>query len=172
MKSVLETERLFLREFNERDVDRWHEITSDSETLSFWPSPFSYEQAEQWILRAIKSYSDLGFGRYAIVEKSSSTLIGDCGFLKAEILGNQENDLGYILDRQYWGKGYATEAAKACFDFGTTSLGMTRIVATMETSHIASKKVAEKIGLSVKKEFLNERNRNKPTFLLTFESQS
>ncbi len=148
---------------------RWHTITSDPETLSFWPSPFTYEQAEGWVNRAIKSYSDLGYGRYALIEKESSILVGDCGFLEIDLLGNRENDLGYILDKEYWGRGLATEAAKACLNFGIKSLGMKRMVATMETSHLASKKVAEKIGFSVTEEFINEKNCNKPTYLMIYE---
>ena len=118
----------------------------------------------------MKNYSDLGFGRYALIEKKSSLLIGDCGFLKIELLGHQEIDLGYILDRDFWGKGFATEAATACMNYGVNSLGIKKIVATMETTHLASKKVAEKVGFSVVKEFINEKNRNNSTYLLTYEA--
>lgn len=165
----METDRLYIRKFVEADIERWYEITSDPETLSFWPSPFTKKQAEDWVNLAIKNYSNLGYGKFALIEKDSSILIGDCGFLDINLFDHRENDLGYILGKEYWGKGFATEAAKACLHFGINSFGMRRLVATMEITHHASKRVAEKIGFVVTREFINKKNGNKDTYLMSYD---
>jgi len=167
MQTTLETDRLRLRELTRDDVGPLHSILSDPVTMQFWPQPFDLEAVERWVQRSMDSYRDLGFGRYAVLLKSTGELIGDCGFMKVEVNGVQENDLGYIIDKQYWGQGYAAEAAKACLQYGLTNLKMKRIVASMESKHLASKAVAEKIGLYLEREFINTRNRNLPTFLFS-----
>lgn len=170
MRKILETDRLILRELTLEDVDRIYQILSDPITMQFWPKPFDYEGAERWVRRSVEAYRDLGFGRYAIVLKPLGLLIGDCGFMRVEVNGVQENDLGYILDKKYWNQGFATEAAKACLQHGLEQLKMNRIVASMETKNLASKAVAEKIGLRLEREFTNPRNRDLPTFLLSIEA--
>lgn len=169
MKQILETDRLILRKLTLNDVDRVYQILSDPITMAFWPKPFDYEGAERWVKRSIDFYRDLGFGRYAMILKSSGELIGDCGFMRVEVNGIQENDLGYILDKTFWNQGFATEAAKGCLQYGLDKLRMERIVASMETKHVASKAVAEKIGLRFEQEFINTRNRNLLTTLLSIE---
>jgi RimJ/RimL family protein N-acetyltransferase len=105
--------------------------------MQFWPKAFDRAGSERWVQRSIDAYRDLGFSRYGIILKSSGELIGDCGFMRIEVNGVQENDLGYILDKKYWGQGYATEAAKACLQYGFDKLNMKRIVASMETESLS-----------------------------------
>lgn len=170
MCQILETDRLILREITPADTDRLHQILSDPITMQFWPKPFDRDGAERWVHRSVTAYRDLGFGRYAVILKSSGELIGDCGFMRVEVNGVEENDLGYILDRKFWNQGFATEAAKACLHYGLHELKMKRIVASMETKNLASKAVAKKIGLRLEREFLNARNRDLPTYLFSIEA--
>ena len=163
---ILETERLRLRELTLDDVEPMHAILSDPITMQFWPQPFEREGTERWVNRSIAAYRELGFGRYAVILKASGELIGDCGFMRSEVNGILENDLGYIFDKQVWSQGFATEAAKACLQYGIDHLNMKRVVASMETKHLASRAVAEKIGLRFECEFINARNRHRPTALL------
>lgn len=169
MQKVLETERLILRELTPEDVERVFALLSDPITMQFWPKPFDREGAESWLKRAITSYRENGFGRYAVILKSSGDFIGDCGLMRSEVNGVLENDLGYIIDHRFWRKGYGSEAAKACLDYGLQVLKMKRIVANMETKHLASKAVAVKLGFRMEREFLNLKNRNLPTYLLSIE---
>ena len=170
MNEILKTNRLILRKLTFDDVDRIYQILSDPITMQFWPKPFDYEGAERWVKRSIDAYRDLGFGRYAVILKSSGELIGDCGYMRTKVNGVEENDLGYILDKKFWNQGFATEAAKACLQYGLEVLKMKRIVASMETKNLASKAVAENIGLRLEQEFVNSRNRDLPTFLLSTEA--
>jgi ribosomal-protein-alanine N-acetyltransferase len=167
MKKILETQNLILRKLTIDDIDMLTRIFSDPITMQFWPKPLDRNEVQKWIQDSIDSYELNGMGRFAVILKSNDECIGDCGLRTSEINGINENDLGYILDKKFWGHGYATEAAEACLHYGFKTLGLNRIVANMETRHIASKRVAEKIGLQIECEFINLRNRNFLTFLLS-----
>lgn len=168
MHPVLETERLILRELTLNDLDALHRIFSDPITMRFWPAPFTLDATQQWIERNWRNYVTLGFGRWALILKDSGELIGDCGVVQAEVDGKPEYDLGYILHHPYWNRGYATESAAACLHQAINTFGLRRIVANMATDHIASRRVAEKIGMQREKTFLNPRNRNLPTYLYAY----
>lgn len=170
MKKILETKNLILREYTTDDLEEWYMIVSDPETMNFWPEPFTKQQAKDWIESSLEDYQKLRRGRYALTLKANNKLIGDCGFKRYEIQGRMENDLGYIIDKAFWGQGYATEAAKACLDYGLEVLKLERIIANMESTHIASKRVAEKLGMKLEKEFHNPKNLNKHTLLYSIMS--
>lgn len=163
--NILETERLLLRQQTFADVESLYRIFSDPITMSFWQSPFTLEATRNWITRNIHSYSQLGFGRWAVLLKENQQLIGDCGILPMEINGVLEYDLGYIIHYPYWQNGYATEAVEACKQYGFKTCKMTRLIANMPTNHLASIKVAEKIGMTWEKTFNNPKNRGIPTHI-------
>ena len=165
---MIETNRLILREWEQADLNDLYKILSDPETMSFWPEPFSREGVQSWIDHSKQSFKEFGFGRMAILLKDSKKIIGDCGFKRATIDGKEENDLGYIVYKDYWGQGFGSEATLAALKFGIQELGLRRIVANMEVTHLASRAIAEKMGLTLEKTFLNPRNRNKKTLLLSW----
>jgi RimJ/RimL family protein N-acetyltransferase len=167
--TALETPRLLLRQLAISDLDDLYRILSDPITMAFWPAPFTREATQAWIERSIQSYRDHGFGRYAVILKESQALIGDCGILKNAIDGVIENDLGYIIFRDYWRQGYASEAAAACKRYGLETLQLDRICANMAADNLASRRTAEKIGLRFEREFYNARNRNLLTYLYAIE---
>jgi RimJ/RimL family protein N-acetyltransferase len=169
LKVIIETRRLLIRGYSVDDIPLLHKILSDPKTMSFWPELFSLEQTAAWIERSMKSYIENGFGRYAVLLKHAGELIGDAGILKSEINGKTENDLGYIIHHSFWNNGYATEASGAILLRGLGSIGLRRIAANMACNHRASAHVAEKIGMKKELEFINNRNRNLPTFLYSIE---
>ena len=167
-ETIIETARVKMRRFSMEDVPTLYKILSDPITMKFWPQPFDLEGTKNWIQLSLKGYESTGLGRFALIHKESGQLIGHCGFLRTMINGKLENDLGYILDKNYWGQGLASEAAAACLKFGTETLGLNRIVANMEDLHVESRKVAEKIGMRFELTFINPRNRNLNTWLLVY----
>lgn len=167
--SVLETNRLILREYSFDDSKELFAILSDSRTMSFWPAPSSRFQAEEWLQRNLTRYREWGFGRWGIVLKETNRLIGDCGIVIAEIDGQLEHDLGYILHHPYWQQGLAYEAAQACKDYAFRELKMTRLCANMPYNHEGSRKIAEKIGMMKEREFNNPKNRNILTYLYAIQ---
>lgn len=165
---LLKTERLLLRKYTMDDLPKLHKIFSDPITMSFWPSAFTYEQSEQWIQRSIENYSK-DLGRFAVVLQQTNQLIGDTGILSLEIAGKEENDLGYIISSSYWNHGFGFEAANAVMKYGFEVLKLKRICANMPVEHIRSRKVAEKLGMTLEKHFINSRNRDIKTWLYTKE---
>ncbi|MGD8189604.1 GNAT family N-acetyltransferase [Brevibacillus ginsengisoli] len=169
MTKIIETNRLIFRRYTEDDIDSLFRILSDPITMGFWPSPFSYELVSSWIKRNLSNYQELGFGRWAVILKESGELIGDCGITRSDLNGTMENDLGYIIDHNYWNRGYAFEAANACKNYAFEQLKLERLCANMPINHSRSKNVALKIGMNLEKVFINHRNRDIQTYLLSIE---
>lgn len=162
--AVLETPRLLIRRFRQDDLDAFAAIMGDALTLRLWPRTFTREETAGWIDRAIAQSERPGYGRRAVVLKDSGRLVGDAGILRLELMGRERNDLGYILDRAVHGRGLASEAASALRDHAFAS-GLGDVWANMATDHTASRRVAEKIGMTLVATFRNARNRNMETCL-------
>ncbi len=146
MKTVLETERLLLREYIEDDADAFFRLNSDPEVLRYVPDKalVDVDQARQILVdHPIADYRKHGFGRGACILKSAGENIGFAGLKYLEELG--EVDLAYRLMRAYWGRGLATEAAIASVQFG--QLGLKRIVGLVMPENVASIRVLEKAAL-------------------------
>jgi ribosomal-protein-alanine N-acetyltransferase len=149
---ILETFRLSLREFSPDDVDALALILSDAETMRYYPKPFDRAAVEQWIARNLCRYAEDGHGLWAMVLKSTGELIGDCGLTVQIVDGAKELEIGYHVRRDRWGQGLATEAARACRDFGFSRLGLDRLISLIRPENVPSRRVAEKNGMTVWKE--------------------
>ncbi|HET6401374.1 MAG TPA: GNAT family N-acetyltransferase [Candidatus Kapabacteria bacterium] len=166
---MIETPRLLLREYTFADTSALHRILSDSETMKFWPRPFTEADTKSWLERAIPSYAINGFGRWAVVLRETGEQIGDVGPMRTEVNGKPEVDLGYIIHYAYWHIGFGLEAARVALQFGIEA-GCERIIANMAHDHIASQRVAEKLGMIKEREYTNARNRGILTYLYVFDS--
>jgi RimJ/RimL family protein N-acetyltransferase len=166
---VFETPRLILRDFVPEDVELLYPILSDSETMSFWPRPFTKKETDVWIERNILSYMQNGFGRWAVLLKETGELIGDVGIHMSEVDGKSEVSLGYIIDKKHWNRGYATEASLKSMEHAFAALSIDRLVATMAHDNTPSIVVAEKIGMKKEREYFNKRNRNILTFIYSIK---
>ncbi len=152
MKPILETERLLLRELTPDDFDAMFEIFGDAETMLYYPRPYDRAMLEAALQRQFKSYADNGYGLWAMILKGENKFIGDCGLLHQEVEGVLELEVGYHVNRQYWGQGFAPEAARACFDYGFHTLGRQRMISMIRPENLPSRRVAEKNGLRIEKE--------------------
>jgi len=168
---MIETPRLILREYTDDDFAELHRIVSDPVTMSFWPEPFSEDKSRQWIGWSVESHKNRGFGRLAMILKETNEFIGDAGFGYILVNEKPENDLGYIVAKEHWRRGYGTEAAIACRDYGFNELNFTRIVANMAFDNVPSRLVAEKAGMTKETEFYNSRNRGILTLLYSLEKK-
>ena len=149
---VLETKRLILREMALYDVDDLLEVLSDPEAMQFYPQPFDRQMTQTWIERNIQRYAQHGFGLWALILKQTGKLIGDCGLVVQEVDGVEEIEIGYHIRRDLWGKGFATEAAQVCCDYGFSPLGFGKLISLINPANIASCRVAEKNGMKLIKE--------------------
>ncbi|QED49310.1 GNAT family N-acetyltransferase [Cytobacillus dafuensis] len=156
---ILETDRLILRQFKDDDMPSLHSIFSDSETMEFYPAPFSFEQTQNWIKRNQERYQECGYGLWGICIKESNELIGDCGLVNQKVDGKTEVEIGYHINKKYWSKGYASEAAKGCKEYGFYQLGINKLISIIDQRNLPSIRVAEKIGFIKEKEsFVFDKN--------------
>lgn len=160
MNWILETENLQLREMVQDDFEPLYEFLSDPETMSFYPAPYTKSGVQEYIDKNIDRYLFIGCGLWSIILKSSHKLIGDCGITIQHIDGVDEYEIGYHLNKKYWGNGYATEAAKAVKKYGFNTLGMNKLCSYMAADHWPSRMVAERNGMTIEKKFNNPQNRN------------
>ena len=146
----IETERLLLRPMEITDVDAMLRIFTDPLVIaSFGIAPFERHQMEQWVERNLSHQNEFGYGLFAVILKYSSLLIGDCGLERMDIDGEVVTELGYDFLSDYWHKGLATEAASAVRDYAFTELKLPRLVSLVRIGNDASKRVAERVGMTL-----------------------
>lgn len=109
--------------------------------------PFDLQRTAEFLSWAEKYENDNGFCRWKVVNRSSGEILGSCGFALLE--NSNEVDLGYLLRRDAWGKGFATEAVRACMHYGFRNLGFREIIAMTGLENMASRRVLEKAGFIV-----------------------
>lgn len=146
------TDRLELRALTLDDLDDLASMLGDSEALTHWGPPLNREQSRSWIERNLRRYQDDGFGRCAVILGSTGELVGDCGLIRTVVEGRPEVELGWIVRRSHQGKGIATEAAAAWRDYAFETLRLERIVSMVSQQNLASRRVAEKLGMTVERE--------------------
>lgn len=145
----LNTERLKLRELSQDDFQAIHKYAGDLEAVKYTPfGPNTEEETQEFINRALKQQREQPRTDYplGIVLKHEDKLIGACGI---HDVTEVQASIGYILNRRYWGNGYATEAAKALIDHLFNELGVHRVYATCDPENHASINVLEKVGMSL-----------------------
>lgn len=165
----IETERLILRTYCADDLPALAALLGDAVTMRFWPKPLTFEQAEGWLRLNRERREQSIFGRRAVILKATGRLIGDAGVVRAELDGEERDDLGYILAAPHWGHGYATEAARALASLYLHGHGRPCLYANMAHDHVASQRVAERIGMRPVGEYANARNRGIRTYLYRLE---
>jgi RimJ/RimL family protein N-acetyltransferase len=146
----LETERLLLRELNHSDVNDIQEYATDPQVikhLTFGPN--TEEDTHNFIDLCIDHQKEPKRRNYelGITLPSENKLIGGCG-IRVSDPGNSVANIGYCLNRKYWGNGYATEAARGLLKCGFEELKIHRIFAIVDPENVASKRVLEKIGMT------------------------
>jgi len=145
MPYLFESERLRFREFNFDDAEHLYQLNLDPEVIKYTGDPpFESIETARLFIYNYKDYKLNGFGRWAVELKADGRFIGWSG-LKLNELG--KNDLGYRFHKADWGKGYATEAAKACLDYGFNKLALQEIIARVAPENTASINVIEKLGM-------------------------
>lgn len=153
----LETERLILRKLEDSDDERMYLMDSNPEVMKYLGKPVtSIEESKNGIKMIQKQYEENGVGRLAVIEKKSGLMIGWSGLklLKQPINGYVETlDLGYRFIPEFWGKGYAWEAAMASLDYGFNELNAETIYAYAEAGNTGSNHILTKLGFENKEEF-------------------
>lgn len=148
----LETKRLILRPMLETDLDALLRIFTDVRVMAaFNHPPFTREQMQGWLARNLDHQNQYGYGLFSVILKETGELIGDCGLEQMEDQGAAE--LGYDFRSNFWNQGYATEAATTVRDYAFDVLKLPQLISLIRVGNLASRRVAEKVGMTLAEEF-------------------
>lgn len=149
---MLQTRRLILRKFSEKDLDLLATLMRNPDFMRFSSGVLSREQATAFLEKILAGYREGVPSQFAVILRQENKLIGYCGFFRQNVDDVEEIEIGYRLDPAYWGEGIATEAARAVRDHAFRDLGLDRVISLIHPDNIASRRVAEKNGMTVEKE--------------------
>ena len=155
---ILETERLYLREMTEDDINALYKILADSNIMQHYPYAFDEARVRNWIHRNMERYRIFGFGLWAVCLKESGELIGDCGLTMQLINDQIKPEIGYHIRADQQRKGYAKEAAAAVRDWTFHNTPFNVIYSYMKHTNEASAQTAMSYGCKQVDNFFDEVN--------------
>ncbi|MGB5595396.1 MAG: GNAT family N-acetyltransferase [Crocosphaera sp.] len=149
------TPRLKLREWKEEDKEFFFHINSDPKVMEFMPKLLSKEESDDFVERIKTKFKEDGYSFFAVELISDQTFIGLIGLSipKFQSFFTPCVEIGWRLAYNYWGKGYATEGAKECINYGFKDLKLSEIVSFTVPKNVRSRKVMEGIGMKFIDEF-------------------
>jgi RimJ/RimL family protein N-acetyltransferase len=147
---VLETDRLILRRFEDRDLDPLAALYADEETRRYFPDGMltREETAEELAWFRNGHPDDPRLGLWAAIEKASGRFVGRCGLLPWFIEGQAETEIAYLIARSHWRQGLGGEAARALVAHGMGTIGLKRLIALIHPDNAASAATARASGLA------------------------
>jgi len=145
--SFIETQRLLLRTWMPFDVAAVESMFADPEVMRYIGvgGPWTPQRTREVVDLMTERYEREGIGIWPVVLKETSAVIGECGL--QTLPGSDEVELAYLLERAYWGKGYAFEAASAVLDWGFKARGLRRIVAVINPANERSIALINRLGM-------------------------
>ena len=145
----MQTARLDLRLLSEDDIDAWADFLGDPEAtrLLHTPEPVRDRERASASLQRWVQMIEGPIGMYALTLRDTGETVGFVGFVPRDHPWGQELELGWLMRRQFWGHGYATEAARALMP-----LAPDRFVSMIRVENEASANVARKLGMTVERE--------------------
>jgi RimJ/RimL family protein N-acetyltransferase len=145
--AIIETSRLILRRFSESDLDQFAEIVADPDVMKFASlagEPLTRSQAWGWMSNMEGHWQLRGYGMWAVEERSTQQLIGRIGLQFPE--GFPDIEVGWMLGKPYWGKGYATESAIAAIQYGFRELERDNFISMIHPENEKSIRLAKRLG--------------------------
>jgi RimJ/RimL family protein N-acetyltransferase len=144
--ATLETKHLTLRMFRESDIEAYAEMVADPDVMRFIGDgkPLSRPLAWRNLAMIVGHWHLRGYGLWAVEERGSGQLVGRIGFWNPE--GWPGFEIGWMLRRQFWGRGYATEGARTALEFAFTHLEQPDAISLIQRGNAASIRVAQRLG--------------------------
>jgi len=146
---VLVTERLTLHEHTMEDLDFIAEMSAKPEVMRHFPAPYTRDDSIAFIERQRARYVRDGHGLWLVRERASGRPVGTIGLLRQEVDGQALAEVGYRLDSTYWGRGFATEAARAVRDWAFTVRDEPVVISLIVPEHHSSQAVARRLGMTL-----------------------
>jgi RimJ/RimL family protein N-acetyltransferase len=152
---ITQTERLILRTWSKEDIAPFAAMCADNEVMRYFPATLSFQETENLVNRFQERYEQDGYTYYVVEIKETGEFIGFCGMLMQtyESPFTPNVDIGWRLKKAAWGKGYATEAARACLVLAKETLGLKTIISVASQNNTPSINVMQKIGMEKVGEF-------------------
>lgn len=149
---LVTTERLLVRHFNPDDLDVFAALCADPEVMRYVGDGKTLPRSEvaRWIDVCKQKYAARGYGTSAVFEKATGEFVGYCGVVRAP--GNDFDELIYVFHRAAWGQGYATDFGRAMLGGVFAHSSLSKIYATVYADNHASRRVADKLSMTVEKE--------------------
>jgi RimJ/RimL family protein N-acetyltransferase len=142
---LIETDRLLLRPWREEDVSGVKAVYCDPEVRRFTGGALASEKMADYVQRLIEADARGDLRLLPLVEKNTGAIVGSCGLQPLE--GGPEVEIGWMLARDAWGNGYATEMSLAVLRYGLDELGLGRIYATIDQRNARSVAVVNRLGM-------------------------
>ncbi len=143
---MMETERLFLRKLQDYDIDEIFKMRSDEEIMRYIREPQTEKKESlNWIKMISEKWDTEKIGFCGVIEKESKRFVGWCGLWKLK--ETNEIEVGYAINKNFWRKGYATEAAQRCLEYGFEELNLEKIVAVAYPENQPSQNVMKRLGM-------------------------
>lgn len=144
---IFESQHLLGRHVRAGDVDALLAVYGDADAMRWVGDgePLTRAQCVEWVAVCARNYRTRGYGLSALVERTSGEIIGFCGLVHPA--GQAEPELKYALRREHWGRGLATEAARAMLAYARDGLGLRHAIATAYPQNLASLRVLRKAGM-------------------------
>lgn len=145
----LETERLLLRAWRDEDREPYARMCADPEVMRYLPAVLAPKESDAQIDRFIRHWNEHGYGLWAVEEKESGNFTGFIGLSRHEdwTASQHKTEIGWRLEKKFWGRGFATEGALAGLRFGFKKVGLEGITSICDPRNRASRRVMEKIGM-------------------------
>jgi len=151
---IYETKRLYTRPMTPDDSPALAAILQDADTMYAYEHAFSDEETQAWLDRQLKHYVEDGFGLWAVILKETQEMIGQCGLSMQEVEGEMLPEIGYLFNRKYWHKGYASEAAIGCRQYTFKKLNFGEVYSIIRDTNLASINVAIRNGMLARRRFV------------------
>lgn len=144
----LQTDRLLLRHWNDGDLEAFAELNADPAVMEFFPDALDRNQSDALAAEIRRRMDEHGWGMWAVEVKTTGKFIGFVGLNTNTVTPRGENvEIGWRLNKQSWGQGYATEAAIAALRFAFDELGLDSVVSFTTVSNLRSRAVMERLGM-------------------------
>ncbi len=155
----IETPRLVLRDWEKSDLEAFRRLNADQKVMKYFPKTLTAQETDTFYEAINKEFQEYKFGLYAVEVKENKEFIGFIGFHRATFDADFTPciEIGWRLKKEAWGKGYATEGAKACLEYGFKELGFEEIYSFTAKINIPSQNVMKKIGMGYVKDFNHPR---------------
>lgn len=151
---ILETERLYLREMNQEDFPSLCKILQDKDVMYAYEHAFDDAEAQGWLDKQFMRYRQYGFGLWAVILKETGEMIGQCGLTMQDCNNKHVLEVGYLFQKAFWHKGYASEAAIACKKYAFEVLNANEVFSIIRDTNIASQNVAKRNGMTITDRFI------------------